>query len=97
MTASKKPGARLAVAGVTTSYLRLRALPIDSTVRSFIDRYATIFVIESNSDGQLHSILTIEEPAQALKLKSIAKCDGLPLSARFIVEQVQQALQEQPQ
>ena len=89
--------ARLAAAGVTTSYLRLRALPIDATVRSFIDRYATVFVIEANSDGQLHSILTIEEPAQALKLKSIAKCDGLPLSASFIVEQVQQAIQEQPQ
>ena len=45
--------ARLSAAGVTTSYLRLRALPIDSKVRSFIDRYATILVIESNSDGQL--------------------------------------------
>ena len=87
--------ARLAAAGVATSYLRLRALPIDCSVRSFIYRYSTVFVIEANSDGQLHTILTTEEPAQALKLKSIAKCDGLSLSARFIVEQVQQALQEE--
>ena len=87
--------ARLANAGLSTSYLRLRALPIDESVRSFIDRYRTIFVIEANSDGQLHSILTTEEPAQALKLNSIAKCDGLPLSARFISEQIQQALEEE--
>lgn len=87
--------ARLANAGLSTSYLRLRALPIDESVRSFIDRYRTIFVIEANSDGQLHSILTTEEPAQALKLISIAKCDGLPLSARFISEQIQQALEEE--
>lgn len=86
--------ARLAKTGLSTSYLRLRALPIDESVRSFIDRYQTIFVIEANSDGQLHSILTTEEPAQALKLHSIAKCDGLPLSARFLSEWIQQALEE---
>ena len=84
----------LAVTGLPTSYLRLRALPINGAVRDFINRYRTIFVIEANGDGQLHSILTTEEPGQALKLKSIAKCDGLPLSARFIVEQIQQITQE---
>ncbi len=87
--------ARLAATGLSTNYLRLRALPIDESVRSFIERNATVFVIEANSDGQLHSILTTEEPAQALKLISMAKCDGLPLSARYIVEQVQQELEEE--
>ncbi len=85
---------RLASGGLATSYLRLRALPISDTVRDFIDRYRTICVIEANGDGQLHSILTTEEPRQALKLKSIAKCDGLPLSARFIVEEIHNATQE---
>ena len=84
----------LAFAGLRTSYLRIRALPINDTVRGFIDHYPVIFVIEANGDGQLHTILTTEEPGHALKLKSIAKCDGLPLSARFIVEQIQQATQE---
>jgi len=87
--------ARLEAAGLSTNYLRLRALPIDESVRSFIDRNGTVFVIEANSDGQLHSILTTEEPAQALKLVSMAKCDGLPLSARYIVEQVWKALEEE--
>ncbi|MCY4093406.1 MAG: 2-oxoacid:acceptor oxidoreductase subunit alpha [Caldilineaceae bacterium] len=85
---------RLAGEGVTTAYLRLRALPIGDAVRDFIDRYSTICVIEANGDGQLHSILTTEEPRQAMKLKSIAKCDGLPLSARFIVDEVLKVAQE---
>ena len=68
-------------------------MPIGDAVRDFIDRYRTICVVEANGDGQLHSILTTEEPHQALKLKSIAKCDGLPLSARFIVEEIHKATQ----
>lgn len=85
---------RLAATGLPTSYLRLRALPTNNTVRNFINRYRTVFVIEANYNGQLHTILTTEVPEQALKLKSIAKCDGLPLSARFIAEQVWKVTQE---
>lgn len=81
--------ARLGAAGQPTSYLRLRALPINDRVRGFIDSYEMIFVVEANYDGQLYKILTTEEPGQATKLRSIAKCNGLPLSARFIVEQIQ--------
>lgn len=81
--------ARLVAAGQPTSYLRLRALPINDRVRGFIDSYEMIFVVEANYDGQLYKILTTEEPGQATKLHSIAKCNGLPLSARFIVEQIQ--------
>lgn len=81
--------ARLVAAGQPTSYLRLRALPINDRVRGFIDSYEMIFVVEANYDGQLYKILTTEEPGQATKLHSLAKCNGLPLSARFIVEQIQ--------
>ncbi len=80
--------ARLAARGIATSYLRLRALPINESVRDFIRSYEKIFVVEANFDGQLHNILTSEEPSQAGKLISLAKCDGLSLSARFISEGV---------
>ncbi len=79
---------RLAAKGIATSYLRLRALPIGASVRDFIQSYEKVFVVEANFDGQLHNILTSEEPAQATKLISLAKCDGMPLSARFITESV---------
>lgn len=83
---------RLAAQGVATSYLRLRALPIGASVRDFIHSYETVVVVENNFDGQLHSILTTEEPASATKLVSLCKCDGLPLSARFIAEGVAAAI-----
>ena len=79
---------RLAARRIATSYLRLRALPINESVRDFIRSYEKIFVVEANFDGQLHNILLSEEPTQATKLISLAKCDGLSLSARFISEGV---------
>lgn len=80
--------ARLAAQGIATSYLRLRALPISESVRDFIRSYQKVFVVEANFDGQLHNILLSEEPTQATKLISVAKCDGLSLSARFIAESI---------
>lgn len=79
---------RLTQKGIATSYLRLRALPISEAVRDFIHKHDKVFVVESNFDGQLCSILRSEEPAYAPKLISLAKCDGLSISARFIAEGV---------
>lgn len=79
---------RMRKAGVETSYLRLRALPISQTVRDFIASYDQVYVIENNFDGQLHKILLTETPEYATRLISIAKCDGLALSARFITEAI---------
>ena len=79
---------RLQAQGVETSYLRLRALPISQSVRDFIADYDKVVVVENNFDGQLHKILLSEMPEYAQKLISVSKCDGLPLSARFITESV---------
>jgi 2-oxoglutarate ferredoxin oxidoreductase subunit alpha len=79
---------RMRKAGVETSYLRLRALPISQTVRDYIASYDVVYVIENNFDGQLHKILLTETPEYATRLVSIAKCDGMPLSARFITESI---------
>jgi 2-oxoglutarate/2-oxoacid ferredoxin oxidoreductase subunit alpha len=88
-TAVQEARDRLAKKGIVTSYLRLRALPISEDVRSFIQKYDKVFVVESNYDGQLCSILRSEEPENAAKLISLAKCDGLSFSARFITESVE--------
>jgi len=50
----------LRAAGIETSYLRLRALPINDTVRAFTEKYSRIFVVENNYEGQLHQILRSE-------------------------------------
>ncbi len=79
---------RLRAQGVEISYCRLRALPISDVVREFVASYDKVFVIENNYDGQIHKILLSEMPELATRLVSVAKCDGLPLSARFISESI---------
>lgn len=79
---------RLAAAGVETSYMRLRALPISQSVHDFIANYDKVYVIENNFDGQLHKILLMEAPEAAARFISVSKCDGMPLSARFITESI---------
>lgn len=78
-------------AGMETSYLRLRALPVNGQVREFIARYERVYVVENNTDGQMYQILASEEPGQASRLVSIARSNGLPLAATWIVEAIRQA------
>jgi len=80
---------RLTASGVATSYLRLRALPIDSSVNEFIAAHDRIFVVENNFDGQVCKILIDENHAAAPKITSAARCNGLPLSARWIHDTIQ--------
>ncbi len=75
---------RLRQHGMATSYLRLRALPFESTMREFLDRHDRIYVVENNADGQLAKILLMEYPQFATRIISLAYSDGLPLSARWM-------------
>jgi 2-oxoglutarate ferredoxin oxidoreductase subunit alpha len=79
---------RLAAEGIETSYMRLRALPINEAVSAFIDKYDRTYVVELNRDGQMHSILVMENPELATKLESIAYLDGMPLTARRVLEAI---------
>ncbi len=79
---------RLAKSGVKTSYLRVRALPLEGTLIEFIKKHSRVYVIENNFDGQMHSLIQLHAPEYATRLVSIAKCDGLPLSARWITEAI---------
>jgi len=81
---------RLAAEGLTTSFMRLRALPVNDEVKAFIARYDRVLVIELNRDGQLHAILQTEAPEMATKLISLAHLDGMPLTAKWVVDAVKQ-------
>lgn len=78
----------LAAKGVKTSYLRLRALPTTVEVEQFISRYRRTYVVENNYDGQVRGILQSEVPAHAAQLISLSKCDGLPLTGRWIAQSI---------
>lgn len=79
---------RLQAADVETSYLRVRALPINETVRDFVAKHDRVFVVENNYNGQLCEILRSEMPEHATQLLSTTKCNGFPLSARWITEAI---------
>ena len=84
----------LAAKGMKTSYLRLRCLPTTAEFQDFVAKYDRIYVVENNFDGQMHKILQTEAPARAINLISVAKCDGLPLTGRWVALSIAQAEQE---
>lgn len=79
---------RLAADGRPTSFLRLRALPVNDTVKEFVAQHDRVYVIELNRDGQMHNILQTEMPELATNLISLAHLDGMPLTARWVTEAI---------
>jgi 2-oxoglutarate ferredoxin oxidoreductase subunit alpha len=75
----------LAAQGIQTDYIRVRALPVHSDVHQFIDSFDHVYVVENNLDAQLCQILRLDMPEKAARILPINKCDGLPLTAQFIV------------
>jgi 2-oxoglutarate ferredoxin oxidoreductase subunit alpha len=87
---------RLAAGGVATSFMRLRALPINDEVKAFVARHERVYVIEMNRDGQMHTILRAELPELATRLESLSLIDGMPLTARWVVEAIAAAEADRP-
>jgi 2-oxoglutarate ferredoxin oxidoreductase subunit alpha len=78
----------LAAENLKSSYLRLRALPINDEVKEFVARHDRVYVVELNRDGQMHSILLTEMPEMATKLISLAHLDGMSLSAHWVKQAI---------
>jgi 2-oxoglutarate/2-oxoacid ferredoxin oxidoreductase subunit alpha len=74
--------------GIDTSYMRLRALPLGQEVSDFIAAHDRLYVVELNTDGQMHKLLQLHAPEYATRLISIAYNDGLPLTARYVTERI---------
>ena len=70
--------------GTETSFIRLRALPFDSTLTDFVHRYKRLYVVELTEDAQLRSLIQLHVPERAAELRSLAHLDGLPLTAAFV-------------
>ena len=72
--------------GIKADYLRVRALPFTAEVGKFIAKHDLIYVIDMNREGQMHQLLTLEYPASATRLVSVAYGDGMPASAKWVRE-----------
>ena len=74
--------------GLKSDFMRLRALPCTSSVQNFIKEHDRIYFVEANRDGQLLQILSVVLPDQAHKFCSIAHSDGMPLTAKWVEENI---------
>ncbi len=74
--------------GIETNYLRVRTLPLAEDVTEFIHNHDVVYVIENNFDGQLNQILHIYHAQDISHLTSLALGDGLPMTAKWIVDRI---------
>lgn len=82
--------------GVSCDYMRIRALPLHPMVEEFIHNHEQVYVVENNFDGQLHKIMQMDYPKSSLKLHSVARCNGLPLDADWLVEELEKRFTTKP-
>ncbi len=75
--------------GLTTDYLRLRALPFSPETAAFVAAHERIYVVDQNRDGQMYDLLRLEVGADAPKLRSIRHYDGFPLDAETVIEGIE--------
>ena len=73
-------------------YLRLRAFPFGSEVRSFLERHEQIFVVEQNRDAQMRQLLISEGGASPEKLQPVLHYDGMPIGAEDVIEGIRRLL-----
>ena len=68
-------------------YLRIKAIPFTQSVEDFLQNHQNTYVIEANRDGQMKNLLCMNFPLYANRIHSIARCDGLSLSAEWVCSQ----------
>ncbi len=78
--------------GVQTDAIRIKAFPFCDEVRNFLEQYDKVFVIEQNRDAQMRSLLINELEINPKKLIRVLNYDGTPITADFIVQEINQHL-----
>ncbi|MBW6464918.1 MAG: 2-oxoacid:acceptor oxidoreductase subunit alpha [Brevefilum sp.] len=79
---------KLNAVGITTDFMRVRALPFSSEVQKFIEAHQQNYVLELNRDGQLHQLLVLHYCDMTDRLTSLSYIDGLPMTAEWIIKAV---------
>ncbi len=72
--------------GIKSDYMQIKAVPFADEVKEFIAMHPRNYVVELNRDGQMHQLLTLAYPEYATRLISLAHLDGLPLSAKWVLD-----------
>ncbi|BBB48585.1 2-oxoacid:acceptor oxidoreductase subunit alpha [Pelolinea submarina] len=78
---------KLSEESLPVDYLRIKAIPFTQSVEDFLQNHQNTYVIEANRDGQMKNLLCMNFPQYANRIHSIARCDGLSLSAEWVCNQ----------
>ena len=76
--------------------MRIRSFPFSKEITDFISDYEKIIVIDQNRDGQLRSLLLIEEDIDPQKLLSVRMYDGLPVTAEDLTSEFKSVIEGGP-
>ena len=73
---------------VSTSYLRLRALPTSQNLVDFVRQHDRVYVLEQNRDAQLLGILRADFPELTNQLYSVVQYNGEPAEPAHFVREI---------
>ncbi|MEI6302119.1 MAG: 2-oxoacid:acceptor oxidoreductase subunit alpha [Betaproteobacteria bacterium] len=76
--------------GMHVDILRIRAFPFPDSVLDFISSHEQVFVIEQNRDAQFRTLLVNELNIDPAHLMPILHYDGTPITARFIIKEIEE-------
>ncbi|HKQ19162.1 MAG TPA: 2-oxoacid:acceptor oxidoreductase subunit alpha [Candidatus Eisenbacteria bacterium] len=85
----------LASEGIELSSLLLLAYPFHEDVRRYLERHDRIYVVEQNRDAQMATLLKMEYPKRADRIRSILHYDGMPLDAETVAAGVRSGEREE--
>jgi 2-oxoglutarate/2-oxoacid ferredoxin oxidoreductase subunit alpha len=80
--------------GIAINHMRIRSFPFSNNIRDFIDQHDIIFVVEQNRDAQMKTLLKTECDIPISKLVSILNYDGMPLTSKFIIDEINKHIEE---
>ena len=78
--------------GIYLDAMRVRAFPFRDEIIDFIHDHDRVFVVEQNRDAQLRTLLMAEGAINAAKLMPVLHYDGTPITARFILQDIEEKL-----
>ena len=87
---------RLRKQGITADYMRIKSFPFNESVTGFLEKHATVFVVEQNRDAQLRAMLAIETGVPRDAMVSVLDYGGMPLTASVVVKAVSSHLTQVP-
>ncbi|MBT5640829.1 MAG: 2-oxoacid:acceptor oxidoreductase subunit alpha [Rhodobiaceae bacterium] len=80
--------------GIGINHMRIRAFPFSSKIDEFINKHDIVFIVEQNRDAQIKKLLVNEIDVISSKLLSILNYDGMPLTAQFLINKINEYIEE---